>query len=386
MQAVELKPGIYWVGAKDWHVRDFHGYKTHRGTTYNAYLIVDEKVVLIDTVKADFAGEMLERIRSVIDPSKIDIIISNHVEMDHSGAIADVLKVAPKAEVYTSPVGEGGLKKHYQAPWNFKVVKTGSTLNIGKRNLQFVQVPFVHWPDSMVTYLVEDKILFSNDAFGQHLASDGVFDCEPPTCEVFEEAAKYYANIVYPYAQQVEKAMEALKPLAIDLIAPSHGVVWREHIGAILKEYGRWVKQENDGSALLVYDSMWNSTAKLAQVVGSHFESKGVAVKYCSLKTDHISDVLTHVLSARYIAFGTPVLNDGPMPNMAALLSYLKGLKPKNKIAFAFGSYGWNNKLYKDMDETFRQMEWQVPVAAQSVKYVPTPEELAVFAKAVEGL
>jgi flavorubredoxin len=387
MKAVEIKQGIYWVGAKDATVRDFHGYRTQRGSTYNAYLIVDEKITLVDTVKAPFAEEMLERIRSIVPLENIHYIVANHAEMDHSGALPEIMKYAKNAQLVTSPNCDANLKKHFNtAGWNILQVRTGQTLSLGKRSLTFVQVPFVHWPDSMVAWCPEEKILFSNDAFGQHLCPNGLFDDETPRDTIFEECAKYYANIVYPFANQTDKALEAVKPLAPSVIASSHGVVWRSMVPQILAEYGKWVKHENDGSALIVFDSMWESTTKMANSVRDFFERKGIPVRFCSLKTDHISDVMTSVLTAKYIAIGTPVLNENMMPTMAGFLTYMRGLKPRNKIGFVFGSYGWNFRLHKEIEESLKALEWQIPVPAQSIKYVPTAIELEAMHAALENL
>ncbi len=387
MKAMEIKPGIYWVGAKDSLVRDFHGYKTQRGSTYNAFLIVDEKIALIDTVKAPFSQEMLDRITSIVSLDRIDFIVANHAEMDHSGALPDIMRLAKNAQLITSPNCDANLKKHYNTDgWKVSQVRTGQSISLGKRTLTFVQVPFVHWPDSMVAWCPEDKILFSNDAFGQHLSPNSLFDDETPKDIIFEESAKYYANIVYPFANQTDKALEAVKPLAPSIIAPSHGVVWRTMVPEILAEYGKWVKHQNNGSALIVFDSMWESTTKMAKSVRDFFESKNIPVRFCSLKTDHISDIMTSVLSAKYIAIGTPVLNENMMPTMAGFLTYMRGLKPRGKVGFVFGSYGWNFRLHKEIEESLKALEWQIPVPAQSIKYVPSAIELEALQAALEPL
>jgi flavorubredoxin len=387
MKAVEVKPGIYWVGAKDFLVRDFHGYRTQRGSTYNSFLIVDEKVTLIDTVKAPFTDEMLARISSIIPLEKIDYVVANHAEMDHSGALPQLMKKIPHATLVTSPNGEATLKKHFDMrDWKIQTVRTGQSISLGKRSLHFVQVPFVHWPDSMVTWCPEEKILFSNDAFGQHIAPNALFDDETPRCVVLEEAAKYYANIVLPFANQVDKAIEAVRPLNPDIICPSHGVIWRSRVPEILGEYTKWCKGVNDGSALIVYDSMWESTTKMAETIRGFFEAKGIPVRFCSLKSDHISDVMTSVLTAKYIAIGTPVLNENMMPTMAGFLTYMRGLKPRNKIGLVFGSYGWNFRLHKEIEDSLKALEWKMPVAAQSIKYVPTAEELSVLESSLENM
>ena len=227
LNKIELKPDIYWVGGIDWDIRNFHGYLTQRGTTYNSYLIMDKKITLVDTVKHYLFDEMIERIKAITDPSKIDYIISNHVEMDHSGSIPKLLELCPKAKVITSTRGEKGLRLHYKKDLNFKVVNSGDTLNIGKRTLHFVHIPMVHWPDSMVTYSPQDEILFSSDAFGQHLASSGRFDDEADPAVVMQEAAKYYANILMPFGSLIPPVAEKLGTLKIKIIAPDHGVIWR---------------------------------------------------------------------------------------------------------------------------------------------------------------
>ena len=240
MQPREIKKGIYWVGGIDWSLRDFHGYLTQLGTTYNAYLIIDDKITLVDTVKHYLVHEMLERISQIIDPKKIDYIVSNHVEMDHSGGLPRLKELIPKAKIYTSPNGKKGLALHYQKDWDFFEVKTGDVLNIGKRNLNFVQVPMVHWPDSMVTYVSEEKLLLSNDAFGQHIAGSERFDDEINLGILMQQATKYYANIVMPFGAQVLKALDVVGALDLDMIAPSHGIIWCKNIPQILYKYKQW--------------------------------------------------------------------------------------------------------------------------------------------------
>ena len=238
MNQVMLREGIYYVGAVDWNVRSFHGYSTNRGATYNAYLIIDEKITLIDTVKAPFAGELIKRISEIIDPAKIDYVISNHVEMDHSSGIPAIMEVAKNATIITSaPSGRKGLEAHYGTNYKYQEVKGGDVLSLGKRSLAFVTTPMLHWPDNMVTYCPEEKILFSNDAFGQHYASSKHFDVEVNLDEVFHEAKKYYANILMPFGKQAAGALEIVKGLDLEIIAPSHGVIWTEHIQDILKKY-----------------------------------------------------------------------------------------------------------------------------------------------------
>lgn len=376
MSKIEIKPNIFWVGAKDWKLREFHGYKTQNGTTYNAYLIIDEKVVLVDTVKSPFFPEMLERIKDIIDPSKIDYIISNHTEMDHSGSIPQILSHAKNAELIASPNGEKGLKEHFfDSDLKIKPVKTGDELKIGKLTLQFINLPMIHWPDSMATYIPEKKLLLPNDAFGQHFTCDGYFDDEGPKEILFNEAAKYYANIVYPYSPQVKKALEALSTLDIDMIAPSHGLIWRTQLKEIISEYKKWSSNEAENKALLVYDTMWNSTEKLAKAISLAFEEAEIPCTLRSLSHSHYSDVITDVLKAKYVFIGSPVLNNEILPNMAAFLTYLKGLKPKNKIGFVFGSYGWAPKALDIIFETLKNLKWTLPQEPFKQKYRPKPED-----------
>ncbi|HPQ90132.1 MAG TPA: FprA family A-type flavoprotein, partial [Candidatus Mcinerneyibacteriales bacterium] len=344
MEPVRLKEGVYWVGGIDWKLRNFHGYSTGRGSTYNAYLIIDEKITLIDTVKEYLFDEMMERISKVIDPSKIDIIISNHVEMDHSGSLPKIMQVCPSARIYASPNGVRGLKAHYRKAWDFVEVKGGDTLSLGKRSLQFLLTPMVHWPDNMVSFCPEEKILFSNDSFGQHIASSERFDDEFPADIIWEEAAKYYANIVWPYSAQVRKELEAASALDFEMIAPSHGLVIRSLAGQIVGLYQKWAALETIKKAVVVYDTMWKSTEKMAFSIASAFEAKGYKVRLMSLQENHISDIMTELLDARTLCVGSPTLNNNMLPTVAAFLTYLKGLSCGGREALAFGSYGWGGQ------------------------------------------
>lgn len=337
---------------------------------------MDTKITLVDTVKHYLFDEMLSRIKEIVDPSKIDYIISNHVEMDHSGSLPKLLEVCPNATVITSTRGEKGLKRHYKKGWNFKVVKSGDTLNIGKRTLHFVEIPMVHWPDSMVTYSPSDKLLLPNDAFGQHIASAKRFDDEVDWGILKEEAAKYYANIVMPYGSQVEKALEALSGLDIDMIAPSHGMIWRSLIPQILKEYTKWAKYETENKALIIYDSMWGSTEKIAYALRRGIEEAGVPVTMRNLKNSHISDVITDVISTKLIMVGSPTLNNTMLPSMGGFLTYLKGLRPKNRIGFVFGSYGWGGQAVGEIEKILKDLSWDMPVESINLNYIPDEKEL----------
>lgn len=376
LKAVEIKPNIFWVGGIDWDIRNFHGYSTQRGTTYNAYLIMDERITLVDTVKHYLFDEMISRISDVVKPKKIENIVSNHVEMDHSGSLPKLLEIIPDATVITSTRGEKGLRRHFKKEWNFKVVQSGDALNIGNRKLHFVHIPMVHWPDSMVTYSPNDKLLLPNDAFGQHIASSERFDDELDWGILREEAAKYYANIVMPFGDQVKKALDSIKPLDIDMIAPSHGVIWRSNISKIVKEYSKWANYESDKKALIVYDSMWGTTEQMAYEIAEGLAASGINIKIRNLKTNHISDIITDVLDSKMILLGSPTLNNGFLPTMGGFLTYLKGLRPKKKIGFVFGSYGWGGQAVGEIEKIISELSWDMPYGSINLNYIPDNQEM----------
>ncbi|MCF7918752.1 MAG: FprA family A-type flavoprotein [Candidatus Cloacimonetes bacterium] len=375
MKAVRITDDIYWVGAIDWDLRNFHGYLTQRGSTYNSYLIIDEKVTLIDNVKSYMFSEQVERISSVIDPGKIDIIIQNHIEMDHSGSLPLIKQLCPNAEIYATAKGAEGLNRHFKKNWDIHEVKSGSTLSLGKRELTFVPTPMVHWPDNMVSYSAADKILFSNDAFGQHIASHERFDYEYAQGILEEEAAKYYANIVLPYGAQVVKALEAVGGLEIDWILPSHGLIWHDRIPRMIELYDKWSHNRTQEKALIIYDSMWGTTEIMAKMIHGVFEDSGIMAQLFNLRYTHISDIMTSILDARYICLGSPTLNNNILPTMASFLTYFKGLAPKKRIGLAFGSYGWGGQSIPILDSALEEMKFE-RLKAIKVKFIPDPEEL----------
>ncbi|ADY57314.1 flavodoxin/nitric oxide synthase [Syntrophobotulus glycolicus DSM 8271] len=385
MKPIQVKDNVYWVGGIDWNIRTFHGYLTPRGMTYNAYLIVDEKITLIDTVKHYMFEEMIERISAIVDPSKIDYVVSNHVEMDHSGALPKLMEICPQAVVFTSVNGEKGLKAHYRPDWNFRVMKSGETINLGRKSLAFVHTPMVHWPDNMVTYCPEDKILFSNDAFGQHIASTQRFDEELPCDIIIEEAARYYANIVLPYGAQVGKALEALRDIAIEIIAPSHGLVWRTHIPEILREYEKWASGQTEEKAVIVYDTMWGSTEKIAYAVQNAFENAGIPAKLMRVTENDISDIMPEVLMSKYVCVGSPTLNNGIMPKVSAFLTYMKGLAPKNRIGVAFGSYGWGGQSVGIIEGILKECHFEL-LENVRIQFIPEKAQLQEAALKLEGI
>jgi flavorubredoxin len=372
---VELKQGVFWVGAIDWHIRDFHGYSTHKGTTYNAYLVIGKKIALVDTVKAPFYGEMLERISNVIAPEMIDYLVINHVEMDHSGSLPLIRETLPKVEIFCSPRAEEELKQHYGEEIPLKVVKTGDVLELGEKTLTFVEVPMVHWPDSMVTYVKEDKVLLPNDAFGQHMATSERFDDELGWEIIRPELAKYYANIVMPYGAQVLKALEALKGIEIEVIGPSHGLIWRKHIPQLVATYERWAKGETEKRALIIYDTMWGSTEKMARAIYRGLTEEGVPAKMYRLSKSDSSDIVKEVLEARGFLLGSPTLNNGLFPKVAEFSTYIKGLRPKGRIAATFGSYGWSMGATKALTADLQAAGMEV-VEDLQVKFIPVGEKL----------
>ncbi len=371
-----LKEGINWVGAPDWNVRNFHGYVTHRGTTYNAYLIMDDKVALVDTVKEPFFQEMLGRIEQIIDPKEIDYLISNHTEPDHSGSITRILEVAKNAELIASDIGVRGLRRYYGKGLECTSIRDKPSISLGEKTLKFVPVPMVHWPDSMVTYIPEEKLLLSNDAFGQHLASSKRFDDEVDQAVLMQEAVKYYANIVMPLWMSVNRAFKALEGVDIEMIAPSHGVIWRSKPEMILEAYQRWVAGASKPKVVVVYDTMWGSTERVAKALVEGITLEGVDVQLHRLSETHNSDVIADLLDAKAVLVGSPTLNNGLFPTVASFLTYMKGLRPKNKIGVAFGSYGWGGGAKRAAEAELKASGIELVENDLDFNYRPTDEEL----------
>ncbi|NWG05034.1 MAG: FprA family A-type flavoprotein [Syntrophaceae bacterium] len=377
MEKVELKKGTYWVGAIDWNIRDFHGYSTALGTTYNAYLILDEKNVLVDTVKAPFYLEMLGRISEIIDPSRIDVVVANHVEMDHSGSLIQMVERIGSPTVITSERGQKGLIKHYKKPLKFKTVKSGETFPIGHRTLTFVEAPMLHWPDSMFTYIPEDKLLLPNDAFGQHLASCQRFEDEVGD-DVIKHAAKYYANILWPLAPLILKKVEEVVRMGIhiDMIGPSHGLIWRKNPGRIIQAYVDWSQGKVNNKILVIYDTMWGSTEAMAKAILKGLIEEGVEARLLHLRSNHRSDIIEEMLMAKGVLLGSPTLNNGMFPTMGDFLTYMKGLRPKGKVFGLFGSHGWGGGAIKEMRRTLEQEKFEVWEKELPVQFVPDQKEL----------
>ena len=367
--STSLCEGVSWVGAVDWTIRDFHGYETERGSSYNAYLIEDKQPTLIDVVKAPFTDLLLSNISALIRLDSVRWVVCNHAEPDHASALPDVMAALPNAALVCTEKCRRTLDAYYDmGNWNLHIIKPGDTLNIGARTLAFIQTPMAHWPESMFTYSPQDKVLFSMDAFGQHYAASERFDDETDLCQMLQEAKTYYANILLPYGEPVVRAMTSALKCDIDMIAPSHGLIWRSHIHKLLEAYKAWAAGIVNPRALIVYDSMWGSTARMAQAVYEGVVDGGAQAQLHHVRQSGLTRIAAEALDAASIAVGSPTLNGGPMPMAAAALTYLQGLKPPCKAALAFGSYGWMKGGAEAAQAMFESLNWHVvrePIRAQ---------------------
>ena len=378
MKPVEIAKGIYDVGVIDWTIRDFHGYSTHMGTSYNAFLVVDEKIALIDTVKKSFADQLLRNIKRIVDPSKIDVVISNHTEMDHTGSLPYIMeKVGKEKPIYCSSMGKKNLSRHFSEGFNFQVIKEGEDLSLGGKTLSFIETRMLHWPDSMFTYLKEDRILFSSDAFGQHYAGHEQFD-DVVGEKIMFHAKKYFANILLLYAPLILKLIDRVVEMGldIDMICPDHGVLWRNP-STIIDAYARWSRQEDlPDKAVVIYDTMWHSTEKMALAIADGLHEEGIDVRPMKLREYDRSDIMTEVCDAKAVVMGSPTLNNGIFPTVADFLTYMKGLKPQNKIAAAFGSFGWSGESVKILEKELVEMKFNLITPGLKHQYVPDEDAL----------
>ncbi len=394
--AVQLKEGVYWVGVVDWALRHFHGHElsTHRGSSYNSYLIVDEKTVLVDTVWGPFQNRLIKNIAELVDPSKIDIVVANHAESDHSGSLPAVMRHTPNATLIVSPRGKESIEGHYHQQWNFKTVKTGDRINIGKNELIFVEAPMLHWPDSMFTYLSGANILMPNDAFGQHYAAAFLFNDQVDQTELYEEALKYYANILTPFSAMVTKKIDEVLEinLPVDMIAPSHGIIWRKDPLQIVTKYQEWAAQRPEQSAVILYDTMWEGTRQMAEAIGEGIAAEGVQYKLFHVGLSDRNDVLTEVFKAKAVIVGSPTLNQGLLPTIRPILEDLRGMKFQNKVGAAFGTYGWSGEGVAIIEDHLKLCK--IPVVAEGVKakWQPKRDDLSLcrelgikVAKAIRG-
>jgi len=380
LQKVEVEPGVYWVGVVDWDVRTFHGahHTTEEGTTYNAYLVMDDKIALIDTVDIRFYDEMMRRISELVDPSKIDYVVANHGESDHSSSIPRVMEVAKKATLVCTKMGKKSLTGQFHSEWPMRIVGTGDKIPLGKKTLTFLEAPMLHWPDSMFTYIPELELLMPNDAFGQHIASSGRFDDEVDECSVMREARKYFANILTPFSSLVTRKIEEVQKAGIKIrtIAPSHGVIWRNP-GKIIEAYLRWASGEAaKGKAVVVYETMWGGTEAMARAIVEGLSKAGIPTAMFRLSRTHRSVVISEILEAEGVFIGSSTINNGVLPQVAELLSELKGLRFKGRVGAAFGCYGWGGGSTKAIEASLKDSGFTIAQPAITVNWHPTEADL----------
>ncbi|OGS45732.1 MAG: MBL fold metallo-hydrolase [Elusimicrobia bacterium RIFOXYD2_FULL_34_15] len=381
MNKIEVVKNVYSVGVVDWNIRNFHGYTytTNRGSSYNAYLIIDKKIALIDTVLGSFSNELIERIKEIIDPSKIDYIIANHVETDHSGALPEIMKLANNAKLVGTAKCKEGLFRHYYTNWDFQTVKTGDEISLGEKTLKFIEAPMIHWPDSMFTYIPEDKLLLPNDAFGQHIASTEKFDDEIDNCLLMEEAAKYYANILIPYSQVILKKIDEIVKSGIDIkiIAPSHGIIWRKDPMKIVNSYIQWAKGlPLKKDVIVIYETMWGATEKMATMILEGVKASGIEGKLYNISVTDRTEIIKDVLNSKGLIMGSSTHDNNILPNIAGFLDFIKGLRIKNRIGTSFGSFGWSGESVKIIENTLKESGIEVVLPPISAKYTPSEDDL----------
>ena len=379
---VNVIDNVHWVGKIDWELRKFHGneYSTHRGSTYNSYLITEEKTALVDTVWAPFAKEYVNNLAGEINLKKIDFVVANHAEIDHSGALPELLERIPDTPVYCTANGVKSLTGHYHRDWNFQVVKTGDRLSLGSKELIFVEAPMLHWPDSMFCYLTGDNILFSNDAFGQHYASEYLFNDLVDQNELYTECLKYYANILTPFSSLVEKKIQEFLSLELplDIICSSHGVIWRNNPAQIVERYLQWAKGYKENQITIVYDTMWNGTRVMAENIAKGIvrTDPDVNVKLFNIASSDKNDVLAEVFKSKAVVFGSPTINRGILTSLAGLLEEIKGLSFQEKKAAVFGSYGWSGESTRVLAESLQQAGFTIVDDGLKVLWNPSEQSI----------
>jgi len=381
MEKIQVDDGVYWVGAVDWNRRTFHGahHQTPVGTTYNAYLVVDDKIALIDTVYRPFAGELLKRISDIVNPADIDYMVANHGEPDHSSSIPTVMELAKNATLVCTKKGQESITTQYHSDWETQIVSSGDQISLGNKTLTFLEAPMLHWPDSMFTYVPELELLMPNDAFGQHIASNGRFDDQVDECKLMEEARGYYANILTPFSNLVLRKLDEVTKAGISIrtIAPSHGIIWRRDPGKIISAYAQWASGEAaDNNALVVYETMWGGTEAMAHSILEGLTSRGIRAKMMKLSATPRSEVISELLEARGILIGSPTLNNGVSPQVAELLSELKGLRFKGRIGAAFGCYGWSGGASKVIVEAMEKAGIVIAMPSLDVNWHPDDKAL----------
>ncbi len=376
---VNVKNNISWVGKVDWELRRFHGdeYSTHKGTSYNSYLVKEEKTVLIDTVWKPYAKEFVANLKSETDLKKIDYIIANHGEVDHSGSLAELMREIPGTPVYCTAAGVKSLKGQYHCDWDLRVVKTGDKLSLGSKELVFIEAPMLHWPDSMMCYLTGDNVLFSNDAFGQHYASEFLFNDLVDQNELFVECMKYYANILTPFSAMVTKKINEVLSfnLPVDLICTSHGVIWRKEPAQIIKKYLEWADGYKENQITVVYDSMWENTRLMAEYIaqGIRDADSSVNVKMYNISKTDKNDVILEIFKSGGVLFGSSTVNNGILSGMAGLMEEVRGLKFKGKMGASFGSYGWSGESVKMLNELAAKAGFDL--VSEGIRVLWTPDD-----------
>lgn len=377
-----IKNNIAWIGKIDWELRKFHGeeYSTHHGSSYNSYLVRDVKVAVIDTVWGKFAAEFVDNLKKESSLEAIDYIILNHAEPDHSGALPELMRHIPDTPIYCTAAGVNIIKGHYHQDWNFQVVKTGDRLSLGSKELIFIEAKMLHWPDSMMSYLTGDNILFSNDAFGQHIASELHYNDLVDQGELFQEAIKYYANILTPFSALVEKKIQEVVALnvPVEMICPSHGVIWRKDPLQIVERYRQWAASYAEHQITLAYDSMWDGTRRMAEAIaqGITSEDPTVTVKLFNIARSDKNDLITEIFKSKAVLIGSPTINNGVLSSVAAMLEEIKGLKFKNKKAAAFGCYGWSGESVKIISERLAESGLTLLNAGLREKWSPNLDSL----------
>ncbi|GBE58045.1 nitric oxide reductase [bacterium BMS3Abin01] len=383
MKATEIKPDIFWVGAVDWSIRDFHGYVIPHGSTYNNYLIIDEEITLVDSVKSDFAETGIRNITNIIDPARIDNIVINHIENDHVGALDRMVDLAPDATIYITERGKLGLGRFFNiSGWDIRTVKTGDELHTGKYTLRFLETPMLHWPDSMMTYIPQARLLISQDAFGQHLATTARFDDEFIECashpELEDAVVDYYANILMPFGKLITNKIADIQELKldIDMIAPDHGVIWRANPDRVMEMYLEMAAGKADLSVAIIYDTMWKSTEIMTQPMVQGIKDEGVEAKVIKLRATPMSVAIKEFWKSRGCLVGSPTLNNEVFPSVAEFMTHLRGLRPKDRLAGAFGSYGWSGGATKWLYGEFERMKLDTAGPGIQVQYRPSPEDM----------
>lgn len=377
---IKIKDNIYWVGVKDWEIKRFHGeeYSTHRGSTYNSYLVKDKKIALVDTVWTPFHEGFVEDLEQEIGLQNISLIVVNHTEQDHAGSLAYLMEKIPNTPIYCTKNGAMMIKKHFHKDWNFNIVKTGDSVELGENKLVFVETPMLHWPDSMVTYVAGANVLLSNDAFGQHYVSKSMYNDQVDQGELYQEAIKYYANILTPFSRLVKAKIKELAGLnlTIEMIAPSHGIIWRDNPLQIVEQYDRWAGDYQEGSVVIIFDTMWGATKKMAISIARGLENKGIGVKVLNIGKSDKNDVITEVFKARGVIVGSSTINKGVLNSSAAILEMIKGLQFKGKMGASFGSYGWSGESVIIIEKWLKEAGIEIASEGIKMQYDPTPEDL----------